>query len=282
MLNNLPRYNRKIFVGDVHGCFDELKELLSSLEYDCNYDQLYFVGDLVNKGPDSNGVVDFVKNTKNCYCVMGNHDHSIILYAKHRKTMITTENIEYLKSLPYYMYADTNKSILVCHAGIIPDPKIKITEQNKINLMKIRHVQILHNEMVALETDTIGTPWISYYNGFNGHIFFGHDAKKLLQIGVFATGLDTGCCYGNWLTAAIVKCDKQFQLCDDYQKSESEYKLMSWETDSKKYLSCTPNKFIYRIYCQKSHQPKSIKTVQPCKHTQIQLLNQLIDNFSSK
>ena len=48
----LTRYCRKIFVGDLHGCFDELMLLLNRIKHDSKRDELYFVGDLVVKGPN--------------------------------------------------------------------------------------------------------------------------------------------------------------------------------------------------------------------------------------
>ena len=57
---SLVRYTRKIFVGDLHGCFDEMMALLARLNHDPSRDELYFVGDLCVKGPDSEKCVDFV------------------------------------------------------------------------------------------------------------------------------------------------------------------------------------------------------------------------------
>ena len=78
MSTSLPRYNRKIFIGDVHGCYDELIHLLSKLEYNSNNDELYFVGDLVVKGPKSNEVIEFVRTNQNTHCVLGNHERSFL------------------------------------------------------------------------------------------------------------------------------------------------------------------------------------------------------------
>ncbi len=72
---SLSRCTRKIFVGDVHGCFDELMALLARLSFDENRDSLFFVGDLCVKGPESQKCIDFVRTTSNTYSVMGNHDY---------------------------------------------------------------------------------------------------------------------------------------------------------------------------------------------------------------
>jgi len=64
-----------IVIGDVHGCYDELMYLMDKLPYT---DDLCFVGDLIDRGPDSKKVVDFI--IKNNYkSVMGNHEEFINL-----------------------------------------------------------------------------------------------------------------------------------------------------------------------------------------------------------
>lgn len=268
------RLNRKIFIGDVHGCYDELIQLLSNLHYDENHDQLYFVGDLVAKGPKSNEVIEFVRTHKNCYCVLGNHDYYLLRAARYinhypddildtitckelddphppntntrhieiAKT-ISLENIKYLHSLPLYLYADDDENILVVHAGIIPNNKLKLSDQRDAHLMTLRNIEIIKNEMIGTNKANKGKPWIRYYDGCNGHIFFGHDAMKSLQIGKYATGLDTGACYGDRLTVAIVECDERFKLLDDYTKHDVE-----WKRESEKYTSSTKTPFVYRLY----------------------------------
>ena len=66
-----------VIVGDVHGCFNELQELLKKCAYDKNNTTLIFVGDLVNKGPYSAEVARFVKES-GALCVRGNHDDAAI------------------------------------------------------------------------------------------------------------------------------------------------------------------------------------------------------------
>ena len=76
---------RHIFIGDVHGMLDELTNLLRKLELRKD-DQIVFVGDLLDKGPDSAAVVRLVRNlstTHSVVLVLGNHEDTHARYRKH-------------------------------------------------------------------------------------------------------------------------------------------------------------------------------------------------------
>jgi len=69
-------------VGDIQGCFDELEELLRHIHFRHATDQLWFVGDLVNRGPKSLEVLRFVSELgRDARVVLGNHDLSLIAIA---------------------------------------------------------------------------------------------------------------------------------------------------------------------------------------------------------
>jgi bis(5'-nucleosyl)-tetraphosphatase (symmetrical) len=75
---------RVIIIGDVHGCLEELTLLLDQCSFEEENDTLIFVGDLVNKGPSSVGVVRFVHDLALrgvAYSVVGNHDEKLLEYA---------------------------------------------------------------------------------------------------------------------------------------------------------------------------------------------------------
>lgn len=62
-------------VGDVQGCFDELTALVDKIGFDPKFDELWFVGDLVNRGPKSLETLRWVKSLgKSATTVLGNHD----------------------------------------------------------------------------------------------------------------------------------------------------------------------------------------------------------------
>ncbi len=67
---------RTIAIGDVHGCVDALHSLVQAIE-PTSVDQLIFLGDLVDRGPDSRGVIDFVLSLREWVpvrCIRGNHE----------------------------------------------------------------------------------------------------------------------------------------------------------------------------------------------------------------
>ncbi|GIC89610.1 putative serine/threonine-protein phosphatase [Aspergillus udagawae] len=73
-----PSSRRLIFIGDVHGCKDELEFLLDEVSFDHDRDHLIFTGDMINKGPDSPGVVDLARQYA-ASCVRGNHEDRVLL-----------------------------------------------------------------------------------------------------------------------------------------------------------------------------------------------------------
>ena len=119
-------------IGDIQGCFDELQALLSLINYD-EHDTLWFCGDLVNRGPKSLEVLQFVRALGDkAITVLGNHDlHLLALY--YQKKWPTEDNslypifqyahhkslMKWLRKRPLAHYDKTYNCLLI-HAGLAP------------------------------------------------------------------------------------------------------------------------------------------------------------------
>lgn len=169
-------------------------------------DRLVLAGDLVAKGPDSQGVVAFAREIR-AEGVLGNHDAYALKYHesnKHnppcgRRAFLATlgpEDWEYLATLPLFLRLEP--SFAVVHAGTVPS--VALENQKREHLLSLR--SITHNGEPTSRL-LVHCPWAALWKGPE-HLIFGHDAVRGLQEYPLATGLDTGCVYGRCLTALIL------------------------------------------------------------------------------
>lgn len=124
-------------IGDIQGCYKPLRMLLKKIKFKPQKDQLWFVGDLVNRGPQSLETLRYIKSLgKSAITVLGNHDLHLIAMAtnstskKHPSLLPILdapdcdELIDWLRHRPLLHYDKTLDTALV-HAGIPPGWKIK-------------------------------------------------------------------------------------------------------------------------------------------------------------
>ncbi|MBN1683883.1 MAG: symmetrical bis(5'-nucleosyl)-tetraphosphatase [Gammaproteobacteria bacterium] len=139
-------------IGDIHGCFPELKALLKKIKFDPEKDCLWFAGDLVNRGGHSLEVLRFIKNlgTKHII-VLGNNDLSLItVYYGYRKNNLfdeilaapdRDELVEWLRQQKL-LHHDPVLNFVLTHAGIYPYWTL---EQAKTHAKEVEN--ILHGEL---------------------------------------------------------------------------------------------------------------------------------------
>lgn len=121
-------------IGDIQGCFDELEALLAVCDFDVGHDRLWFVGDLVNRGPASLEVLRFVRGLgERAIVVLGNHDLHLLacgavagVRPNSRDTLAAVLEapdrellLSWLRMRPLAHF-DERLGFLMIHAGVVP------------------------------------------------------------------------------------------------------------------------------------------------------------------
>jgi len=192
---------RTIIIGDVHGCLDELKDLLAQVSASPE-DRLICAGDLIGKGPDPRGVLEWAMAAKNLQCVQGNHEIRLLSYWK--KLAAPDEKpfdletfrrlgpdfdryMRFIESWPLYVIG---KDHVVVHAGF--DPRHgPLEHQSPWQLANIRRI------------GENGTPWYELYQ-LRKLVVFGHWSRREPLIRENSICIDTGCVHGGFLSALIL------------------------------------------------------------------------------
>lgn len=120
-------------IGDVQGCYGELKALLREANYKTKQDVLWFTGDLVNRGPKSLDVLRFVADlNERAVTVLGNHDLHMLAVAESRDTYRKSDTFRdvldardgeqlliWLRQKPL-LHRDNETKLVLFHAGLAP------------------------------------------------------------------------------------------------------------------------------------------------------------------
>ena len=200
---------RSIFIGDVHSCAAELAELLSAVAL-ASDDRVYFVGDLLSRGPDPLGVLGLFSSVRGRSAI-GNHEQRLLagrharlrgepgpkVGSSHAEVAALLGDAEWaiLESMPLWIDVPEN-DVRVVHAGIVPG--VPFEQQDPWLLTHIRSI-----DERGKPSEKWGKLWGSLYRD-EPHIVFGHNARQRPQLHPHATGLDTACVYGGALTAMVL------------------------------------------------------------------------------
>jgi serine/threonine protein phosphatase 1 len=196
---------RTIVVGDIHGCYDELVELLQKVDL-ASDDRVVSVGDLIVKGPKNKDVLDLFSNDARFSSVIGNHDLKVLSFWKGEEVFLKESQKQvclelgseksryaaYLNSLPFILNLNSHA---VVHAGVRPG--VPLSNQSPQDLVELR-------TLGKDRTSRDGIPWYEVYDE-GPTILFGHWPFPVPRISRRAIGLDTGCVYGHQLTAHVLE-----------------------------------------------------------------------------
>ncbi len=219
-------------IGDVHGCFDELEELLLKLGYTVNRVEetetnfgfevqapenrkVVFVGDLVDRGPDSPGVLRLVMSMVQAgiaYCVPGNHDLKLQKYLNGKSVQLKhglevtvkqleTETAAFRSAVAKFLYdlishyVFDKGNLVVAHAGLKEEMQGRGSGAVRSFCM--------YGETTG-EIDEFGLPvrynWAKEYRG-KARVVYGHTPVPKAEWLNKTIDIDTGCVFGGNLTA---------------------------------------------------------------------------------
>lgn len=119
-------------IGDLQGCYSELLDLLNAIQFDEDKDNLWFTGDLVNRGPESLQALRFVHDLRGSVTVLGNHDLHLLAVAGGHTRVRRSDTLDpvlqaddrdslldWLRRRPL-IYRDQGLGYTLVHAGLLP------------------------------------------------------------------------------------------------------------------------------------------------------------------
>lgn len=205
----LTNGNRTIIIGDVHGCLDELNALIMKVNYRPENDSLYFLGDIINRGPFSKNTYLRVKEL-NAVSLLGNHELHVVscLASDESSDLVTRMKQEFGNSFREFAddiakwpaFVETEDFILV-HAGLVPGKQP--AESEDWMLTSIRTWDGAGKDL----NNPHHPPWFDFYKDPK-LVVFAHWAALGGVVRENVIGLDTGCVYGRHLSALLLPAKK--------------------------------------------------------------------------
>lgn len=200
--------SRRLIIGDIHGCFDELRALLDLAGLGIG-DEIIALGDIVDRGPASPAVLDFFHSQPNAKSLMGNHERKhvrsfrgelkpalsqVITRSQLGETRYPAE-CGFVASFPRFLELP---DALLLHGFL--EPGIPLDQQRDTVV-----IGTLSGEFYLRKKYT--KPWYELYNGakpliVGHHDYLGTGQPLIYKNLVFC--IDTGCCHGKALTGLVL------------------------------------------------------------------------------
>lgn len=231
------------FIGDAHACELEMKLMLEALSgHGIDPDRIVMMGDLEDRGPNP-GACTRLAQQSGLLCIQGNHERSLVRHARdaekgktpsfkpwtqYKKASLdnlSKEDIDYLANLPR-MLEFPEHNIVAVHAGVSPHLPLYaqdhlIDEVQLVNKLEPEK-SLWWGEKTVIkygksEEELRGLGWNRWYlqHQASFDVVFGHSV--FTEGPLFAPvngrrvfGIDTGCVYGGYLTALILKPEGRF------------------------------------------------------------------------
>ena len=216
--------SKLIVYGDIHGCYDEFISLRNKVNPNKN-DIEVCVGDVITKGKDSIKVLRYLQKN-NIRSVLGNHEDKFIRFLEHEKSNkknpiildddeknivdnLNEKDIQYLKNMSLFLRFE---NITILHGGLQNHYILEdLTKKEKSKILRMRYLDKNGNFLSYGKEADDSVFWADIYDGNQGFVVYGHQWFKEVKINKNSIGIDTGCVYGNRLSAVVFNsCDRNF------------------------------------------------------------------------
>jgi hypothetical protein len=234
---------RVIAVGDVHGCLDELVELMDRLAPG-PADLVVFLGDFIDRGPKSAAVVSYVKylceHRDDTFAVLGNHDEKLVRHRRHEVSKrlnhayvnpmkvdaeraeeyeaVTDAEVLWLSRLPAAIYTVGKRERILTHAGVLAPPVGTHWQEAMVQpmngLIRNRYVRRGPDERLRPVPCVRGSDgrmmqppdsqiWDEHWR--SPRVIYGHavHSQEAPRVNNDCYGIDLGCCFGGKLCAYV-------------------------------------------------------------------------------
>lgn len=225
---------RHIVIGDMHGCFDELQALLD-LVAPVKNDQIIALGDIVDRGPNSEKTLEFFRDTPNAVSLMGNHERKHIRSARGSVRPALSQKIvraqlgdrydawlDFMETLPRHI--ELPDAILV-HGMFEPGVSLE-NQRDTVVIGTLTGERYMEQNYPS--------PWYDHYVGpkplIVGHHHYLRNGEPLIREGLLYA-IDTGVAHGGRLTALILP---DFEVVsvpargDHWTRMRSEFAVLAW------------------------------------------------------
>ncbi len=205
---------RLIAIGDIHGCREEFADLLAHLGRQKD-DRFVLLGDLVNRGPDSVGVIDLARSIA-AISLLGNHELRLLDYRRTGDASLLKETDEethgrlrppdwaYLEAMPLTYHAAEYDTVFV-HGGFVPGVPWPQQPADVVTSVQV----IDASGRPRKRADCPDCPaWADLWTG-PPYVVYGHTPRDEVYPRPWSVGIDTACAMGGHLTAYLLP-EKRF------------------------------------------------------------------------
>lgn len=230
-------------VGDIHGCFNLVEQHLNNIFFDPSKDRLFCVGDLIDRGPYSEHVYDFL-NLPFVHAVRGNHEDMLLGFYQDNPNASDYDFLEFGHDNGMSWFLTQNKENREKILKALLELPLIIEIKNKRGLVGLIHADIprgiswntFKNEVIndnhkIIETALWGRNRISYNVNEDieglGRLYVGHTVLSDVHKFGNVVALDTGAVFNRHLSLVNIACETQVLMKRNNPKEDNLFNITS-------------------------------------------------------